>query len=49
MLDERRDALMTTEDIKTLRLYRQHLSFKADRQTVLRDLNGIQAQFMAMA
>lgn len=40
---------MEISDIKAIRLYRQHFTAKADRHTVLHDLNGLQAQFMAMA
>lgn len=33
------------ETLKRIRLYRQHLTDKADKRTVVRDLNGLQAQF----
>ncbi len=40
---------MQIEDIKRIRLYRQHLTNKADKLTVVHDLCGVQAQFMASA
>lgn len=33
-------------DLKQIRLFRQHLTEPADKLTVCRDLNGLQAQFM---
>lgn len=36
---------MTVEELKQIRLFRQHLTDKADKMTVVKDLNGIQAQF----
>ena len=35
--------------IKALRLYGQHLTNKTDKRTVVRDLNGLQSQFMSNA
>lgn len=40
---------MTAEEIKLRRLWGQHLLSKADDQAVVKDLCGIQAQFMANA
>lgn len=37
------------EAVKQIRLYRQHLTDKTDKLTVVHDLNGIQAQFMVNA
>ena len=36
---------MTADELKQIRLFRQHLTDKADKITVVKDLNGIQAQF----
>lgn len=36
---------MNTDDIRKLRLYRQHITDPADKRTVCHDLNGLQAQF----
>lgn len=36
---------MNTDDIRQLRLYRQHITDPADKHTVCHDLNGLQAQF----
>lgn len=36
---------MTVEELKQIRLFRQHLTDKVDKMTVVKDLNGIQAQF----
>ena len=35
--------------IKALSLYGQHLTNKTDKRTVVRDLNGLQSQFMSNA
>ena len=40
---------MNTEELKQIRLYRQHLTDKTDLLTAAHDLNGIQAQFMVNA
>jgi len=40
---------MTRDELKQIRLYRQHLTAPADIRTVVRDLNGVQAQFMSAA
>lgn len=40
---------MTTQDIQQIRLYRQHLTDKADKLKVVQDLNGLQAQFLVNA
>ena len=40
---------MTIHDIRAIRLYRQHLTDRSDKLTVVRDLCGLQAQFMANA
>lgn len=40
---------MTTQDLKQTQLFRQHLTDPADKLTVVRDLCGIQCQFMANA
>ena len=40
---------MNIEELKQIRLYRQHLTNKTDLLTVAHDLNGIQAQFMVNA
>lgn len=40
---------MTLDDIRAIRLHRQHLTAPADRLTVVRDLCGLQAQFMVNA
>lgn len=40
---------MTVRELMRIRLYRQHLTNKSDRHTVLHDLNGLQAQFMSNA
>lgn len=37
--------IMTSDELKQIRLFRQHLTDKADKITVVKDLNGIQAQF----
>ena len=41
--------MVSIDDIKRMRLYGQHLSQKAEKTTVVRDLNGLQAQFMTNA
>ena len=38
--------MISTRELKQIQLYRQYLTDKADRRTVCRDLNGLQAQFM---
>ena len=38
---------MDIDEIKQLRLYRQHITDSSDKHTVCRDLNGLQAQFMS--
>ena len=40
---------MTAEEIRLLRLANQHLTAPADKLTVVRDLCGIQAQFLSNA
>ena len=40
---------MNIEELKQIRLYRQHLTNKTDLLTAAHDLNGIQAQFMVNA
>jgi hypothetical protein len=40
---------MTTQDLKQIQLYRQHLTDAADKLTVARDLNGVQCQFLSYA
>ena len=40
---------MTLEEIKFRRLVNQHLAIPADKMTVVRDLCGVQAQFMSNA
>lgn len=40
---------MTTEELKQIQLYRQHLTAPADKLTVARDLCGIQCQFLSNA
>ncbi len=40
---------MTENELKQIRLYRQHLTNKADKITVVKDLCGVQAQFMTNA
>ncbi len=40
---------MNLEDLKLRQLYNQHLITKADKTTVVKDLCGLQAQFMANA
>lgn len=40
---------MNREELIAVRLYRQHLTDPADMPTVLRDLNGLQAQFLSHA
>lgn len=40
---------MTLQELKQIRLYRQHLTNPADKQTVVKHLNGLQAQFMVNA
>lgn len=40
---------MTTQDLKQIQLFRQHLTDPVDKLTVVRDLCGIQCQFMANA
>ena len=40
---------MTVEELKRIRLYRQHLTDRADKQTVVKDLCGLQCQFMTYA
>lgn len=36
---------MTINELKQVRLHRQHITNKADKQTVCHDLNGLQSQF----
>lgn len=38
---------MTADELKQIRLFRQHLTDKTDKITVVKDLNGIQAQFIS--
>jgi hypothetical protein len=38
--------MYTINELKQIQLQRQHLTDKADKQTVCHDLNGLQAQFM---
>lgn len=38
---------MEIDELRQLRLFRQHITDPANRHTVCRDLNGLQAQFMA--
>ncbi len=40
---------MTLYDLKQIQLYRQHLTDSADKITVVKDLCGIQSQFMSNA
>ena len=40
---------MTTDDIRCIRLYRQHLTSPTDKITAARDLLGVQAQFTVNA
>ncbi len=40
---------MTAEELKQIRLYRQHLTCLADKQTVVKDLCGVQCQFLSNA
>ena len=40
---------MTERELMQIRLARQHLTDKTDRRTVVRDLLGVQAQFMVNA
>lgn len=40
---------MTIEELKQIQLYRQHLTAPADKLTVVKDLCGIQCQFMTNA
>ncbi len=40
---------MTLDELKAIRLHRQHLTAPADKLTVVRDLCGLQAQFMVNA
>ena len=40
---------MTLDDIRAIRLHRQHLTAPTDKLTVARDLCGLQAQFMTNA
>ncbi len=40
---------MTIQELKQIQLYRQHLTNRADKITVVKDLCGVQAQFMANA
>lgn len=40
---------MTERELMQIRLARQHLTVKADRRSVVRDLLGVQAQFMVNA
>ncbi len=40
---------MTANELKQIRLYRQHLTDRADRITVAKDLLGLQSQFTSMA
>jgi hypothetical protein len=40
---------MTTNELKQIQLYRQHLTNKTDKISVARDLNGLQCQFMVNA
>lgn len=39
---------MELQDIRAVRLYRQHLTDPADAETVVKDLCGIQAQIPAI-
>jgi len=41
--------MYSIEDIKRFRLCGQHLTNKTDKRTVVRDLNGLQSQFMSNA
>ena len=41
--------MLSIEEVKSLRLWTQHLTDKTDKFTVVRDLNGLQAQFMSNA
>ena len=43
------DTPMTAEELKQIRLYRQHLTDLADKQTVVKDLCGVQCQFLPNA
>lgn len=36
---------MTLDELKQIRLHRQHITNKADKQSVCHDLNGLQSQF----
>jgi len=40
---------VTIEDLKQIRLYRQHLTDPTDKLTVVKDLCGLQCQFMSYA
>ncbi len=40
---------MTLQELKQIQLYRQHLTNRSDKTTVLKDLCGVQAQFMVNA
>ncbi len=40
---------MTIQELKQIQLYRQHLTNPADKHTVLHDVCGVQAQFLANA
>ncbi len=40
---------MDRQELKQIQLYRQHLTNKADKLTVVRDILGVQAQFMSAA
>ena len=41
--------MLSIDDIKRIRLFGQHLTNKTDKRTVVRDLNGLQSQFMSNA
>ena len=40
---------MTAEELKQIRLYRQHITDPADKETVVKDLCGVQCQFLTNA
>ncbi len=40
---------MTLYELKQIQLYRQHLTHRTDKMTVVKDLCGVQAQFLANA
>ena len=41
--------MLSTRELKQIHLHRQHLTDRADKLTVCRDLNGVQSQFMVNA